>query len=68
LQQLGADRTVHKTTHRFALRDDIVEIILETSNIMAVVGILTILKGHSNLIVSDCDVVDGGGSELHFKE
>ena len=65
LQQLGADCFVHKTTHRFAFGDDIVEVILKTSNIVAVVSILTVLKGHSNLIISDCDVVDSGGSELH---
>jgi hypothetical protein len=68
LQQLGTDCFVHKTTHRFALRDDIVEVILETSNIVAVVGVLTILKGHGNLIISDGNVADSGGSELHFKE
>jgi len=69
LEQLSANRSVHKTTHRFALRDDIVEVILETSNIVAVVSVVTItLKGHGNLIINDGDVVDSGGSDLHFKE
>ena len=68
LQQLGTDCFVHKTTHRFAFGDDIVEVILETSNIVAVVSILTVLKGHSNLIIRDGDVVDSGRSDLHLKE
>ena len=69
LQQLGADCFVDKTTHRFAFGDNVCQVILETSNIVAVVGVLTIThKGHSDLIISDGDVVDSGGSDLHFKE
>jgi hypothetical protein len=66
---LRANRSVHKTTHRFALRDDIVEVILETSNIVAgiIVGTIT-HKGHGNLIIRDGDVVDSGRSDLHLKE
>ena len=69
LQQLGTDCFVHKTTHTLTLADYIVEVILETSNIVAGISVVTIThKGHSNLIIGDCDVVDSGRSELHFKE
>jgi len=69
LEQLSANRSVYETTHRFALGDYIVEVILETSNIVASVGIIPVtLKGHSDLIVSEGDVVDSGRGDLHFKE
>ncbi len=69
LQQLGADCFVHKTTHRFAFGDNVCQVILETSNIVAVVGVVTVThKGHCDLIISDGDVVDGGRGDLHFKE
>jgi hypothetical protein len=69
LQQLGADSTVHKPTNTFTLGDDIVEVILETSNIMAGVSVVTVtLKGHSNLIISEGNVVDSGRGDLHVKE
>jgi len=66
---LSANRGVDESTDRFALGDYIVEVILETSNIVASVGIIPVtLKGHSDLIISEGDVVDSGGSDLHFKE
>ena len=66
-EQFCPQSTIHKPTDRFTLRDNIVQVILETFHILAGIQILTpTLESNGNFLIrTESDVFDSRRSDLH---